>query len=355
MINMEHMEDNTVHLETLPLPAVYIDSRRLVTAANQMAQDALSPVPMGRDLAQFIRNPQVLDACEAVRNGGGAMTIKVCLTSRGNRTFEIRLSPFGKNQQTGDAGVIMVFFETTAVVEAQKMRSTFVADASHELRSPLTTLIGALETISGKAGNDAETRARFVKLMQSEADRMKNLIDDLLHLSRTEVQQHIVPTSIAQIDRVIARASERMQDRARAKGCEIVINNTCPNTTTLGDEDQLYQVFQNLLDNAVKYGASDSPITISITKPVAEILGGPDGVQVSVCNQGPAIAPEHLPRLTDRFYRVDEARSRQAGGTGLGLAIVKHILNRHRARLLIRSDQKDGTCFSVVFPTQAAK
>jgi two-component system phosphate regulon sensor histidine kinase PhoR len=218
------------------------------------------------------------------------------------------------------------------------MRADFIANASHELRTPLSTLIGFLETLAGPAREDTEARARFLPIMLEQARRMARLVSDLLSLSRIELHEHTPPTGRVDLTAILHGVADALEIKAKNRGMAIRIEaDRLP--PVLGDADELAQVFQNLIDNAVKYGSRNSEV---------RVMAGPAEV-----DRGEGIPREHLPRLTERFYRVDSARSRELGGTGLGLAIVKHIVNRHRGHLEIESAPGEGSRFTVYLRTAA--
>jgi len=228
----------------------------------------------------------------------------------------------------------------------ERMRADFVANVSHELRTPLTTLVGFTETLQGSAADDPPAREHFLGIMADQGRRMSRLIDDLLSLSRIELVEHqppVDPVDLAElVDRVLSFYAAR-RDRI-----ETAIESGLP--PVAGDADQLVQVLQNLLENALKYGREDGTVRLSLGHPAADADWAAGGVLMAVADEGAGIPAEHLPRLTERFYRVDRARSRSAGGTGLGLAIVKHIVNRHRGQLRIASIEGVGTTVSVWLP-----
>ena len=230
------------------------------------------------------------------------------------------------------------------------MRSDFVANVSHELRSPLTALTGFIETLGGAARDDAEARDRFLAIMAGEAARMDRLIGDLLSLSKVEADERVRPTGAVDLRAVVARVVAMLAPKASEAGKSIAFSPAAAETIVPGDEDQLVQVFQNLLENAVKYSRQGTPVSVDMT--VQANVPGFSGhvVRVEVADSGEGIAPEHLPRITERFYRVDTGRSRAMGGTGLGLAIVKHIVSRHRGRLTVRSTLGQGSRFTVQLP-----
>jgi two-component system, OmpR family, phosphate regulon sensor histidine kinase PhoR len=228
------------------------------------------------------------------------------------------------------------------------MRADFIANASHELRTPLTTLTGFIETLRGPAREDAEARERFLAIMQQQAARMTRLVEDLLALSRIELNEHLMPQGRVALGPLLRHLGDTLELRAGERGMRILLDVPPDLPEVLGDRDELAQLFQNLLDNAIKYGRAKSEITVAATETRrAHDVGPSPFIAIAVRDHGEGIAREHLPRLTERFYRIDTARSREMGGTGLGLAIVKHILNRHRGFLEIDSTLGTGSVFTV--------
>jgi two-component system phosphate regulon sensor histidine kinase PhoR len=228
------------------------------------------------------------------------------------------------------------------------MRADFVANASHELRTPLASLSGFIETLQGSARDDAQARQRFLGIMKAQANRMARLIDDLLSLSRIELKAHLQPATPVDLVGIVRQVADSLQTLARDRGVEIKIEKPEKPLAVRGDRDELIRVFENLVENALKYGAPGKRVDISLARKVGS--GGEEEATVSVRDYGPGIADEHIPRLTERFYRVDVAESRAQGGTGLGLALVKHIVARHRGRLVINSVLGKGATFTIRLP-----
>ncbi|MGH7003408.1 MAG: sensor histidine kinase, partial [Alphaproteobacteria bacterium] len=261
----------------------------------------------------------------------------------------------------GEPAALVVLHDDTARKRLDQMRADFVANVSHELKTPLASLIGFIETLRGPAAEDAEARQRFLEIMQEQAARMRRLVDDIMSLSRIELEEHQAPTGRVALLPILQNLMEALQVQALTRRISFRLDKHMADDDHLevsGDRDQLIQVFQNLLDNAVKYGREGSAVVIAVRRAGGEKLPqrdarekrAPGAVEVAVIDQGEGIPPEHLSRLTERFYRVDRGRSRQLGGTGLGLAIVKHILNRHGGRLAIESKLGQGSRFTVLLP-----
>jgi two-component system phosphate regulon sensor histidine kinase PhoR len=254
--------------------------------------------------------------------------------------------------------LLLHFTDITHLREAEEMRRDFVANVSHELRTPLTAVLGFIETLRGAAKDDPAARDRFLSIMEDEARRMNRLVSDLLSLSRVESEERMRPSDLVDIGAVLKGTVAAMRPTAELSGNEIVLTSAIGSDAEgaeargliQGDRDQLMQVFLNLTENALKYGGPDRQVDLKLTR--EEGTGSLKGkvIRVDVTDRGDGVDPQHVPRLTERFYRVDTHRSRAMGGTGLGLAIVKHIVNRHRGRLRITSEKGKGSTFSVLFP-----
>jgi two-component system phosphate regulon sensor histidine kinase PhoR len=327
-------------VQALPDPALLIDPQGRVLHANALAREVLETEPQGLHLSASIRNPAVLEAVAAAAAGEEPMNVEYELRVPMPRSFVAHVSPLGHGQ-----GALLVLRDLTREQQIERMRADFVANASHELRTPLTALTGFLETIVGAARNDEKAQARFLGLMRSQAERMRRLIDDLLSLSRIEMNEHVKPQGEVDLAQVAAHVRDVLSGMARELECEVTLSSDGPLVVT-GSRDELVQVVQNLAENALKYGSSGK---------LVEIILRHDGgfADLTVRDHGPGIAAEHIPRLTERFYRVNVQESRSRGGTGLGLAIVKHIVNRHRGRLSISSELAKGSEFSVKIPLKS--
>ena len=259
------------------------------------------------------------------------------------REFKLRI------KRLGDGPIALLFLDLTRQKNLETVRRDFVANVSHELRSPLTSLAGFVETMLSGEVSDPEMRTRFLKIMDEEAKRMSRLVDDLLSLSRVEVEEHIVPETALQIVELVQSVKRSLEGQADRKKMRIMLRQdecgvVLSSAIIAGNQDEITEVFVNLIENAIKYGFENSDIIVSIYN------DGQGMVKIDVINEGEGVEEQHLTRLTERFYRVDKARSRQIGGTGLGLAIVKHIVNRHRGTLTIESKPNQTTKFSVNFP-----
>jgi two-component system, OmpR family, phosphate regulon sensor histidine kinase PhoR len=339
-------------LERLPDPVILLNRGRVIVGVNRPARELLGIAGPGRDLALSLRHPAVLAAVETIFSGTPEFTEDIALPVPIAREFTMYASRLANAGNDVGPAAILVLHDETRAKRAEQSRADFVANASHELRSPLSALIGFIETLRGPARSDAEARERFLEIMRGEALRMARLIDDLLSLSHVEINEHVPPRTPLGLAGVLKSTANALAMRAGEKNMNIVVD--CPDDLpmVIGDGDQLSQVFHNLLDNAVKYGRRETPI--HVTASAVDALPGTSipGVAVAITDQGDGIGEEHLPRITERFYRADEGRSRKLGGTGLGLAIVKHIVSRHRGQLRITSRQGEGSTFTVYLPAK---
>jgi two-component system, OmpR family, phosphate regulon sensor histidine kinase PhoR len=330
-------------IAAVPDPLILIDRNRRIVRANAAATQFIGSVSEPRDLASALRNPAVLAAADAVLAGADVRTVEFSVSVPVARLLEARLARIDGPSLDGAAAIITLH-DITALKRADEMRADFVANAGHELKTPLSTLLGFIETLRGPARDDAAARERFLGIMHEQAGRMARLVDDLLSLSRIELNEHIAPTARIAIEPVIENVAAALELRAAERGMRIELNLPEDLPEVQGDHDELAQVFQNLLDNAVKYARRDSKVTVTVGTAIGQ---AGTMLWVAVADHGDGIPSEHLTRLTERFYRVDNARSRELGGTGLGLAIVKHVLNRHRGRLDIASVLGKGSTFTV--------
>jgi two-component system phosphate regulon sensor histidine kinase PhoR len=339
-------------LERLPDPVILLNRSRVIVGVNHAARELLGIAGPGRDLALSLRHPAVFAGVEAIFSGTPEFTEDIALPVPIARDFTMNVSRLANEGNDAGPAAILVLHDQTRAKRAEQSRADFVANASHELRSPLSALIGFIETLRGPARSDAEARERFLEIMRGEALRMARLIDDLLSLSHVEINEHVPPRARIGLAGVLKATASALAMRAAEKSMDIVVDCPADLPMVIGDGDQLSQVFHNLLDNAVKYGRRETAIHVAAR--AVDALPGTSipGVAVAITDQGDGIAEEHLPRITERFYRVDEGRSRKLGGTGLGLAIVKHIVSRHRGQLKITSRQGEGSTFTVYLPAQ---
>lgn len=341
----------TALLNTIPTPVLLLDARRRIVAFNGAAAGLFGSALTGRDIVLTLRQPEVLDAISGVLRGDAARECDLVMQGQVRATYRLSVA-WLQDKAFPDARVTVCLFDITDVTDAHEMRSDFVANVSHELRSPLTAISGFIETLRGAARNDGEAADRFLALMDTETRRMTRLIADLLSLSKVQARQRLRPTGRVDIEKLLQRSIATLRGRADMTLDAIAIDASADDPLVPGDEDELLQVFLNLIENAVKYSGSDQPVRITLRAvPHMAGIAGP-ALAIAVEDHGEGIAARHLGRLTERFYRVDTHRSRDQGGTGLGLAIVKHIINRHRGRLLITSEVGKGSTFTVVLPVQ---
>lgn len=340
--------------DSMPLPLFLLDRDSLVLKTNAAAVDLVDRDVAGRTFSSVFRQPDLVAAIEAVLENGYATMVELSLPVPVERVFLVRIEPVAapkmpvdpatrRTAEENEPAVVVVMQDVTSVSQTERMRADFVANVSHELRTPLSSLIGFIETLRGPARDDREAHDRFLAIMQEQADRMYRLIADLLSLSRIELEEHTQPNNQVDITAVVHAVIDTVTFKAKDKGMTIELDFPDSIPTITGDQDQLTQVLQNLVDNALKYGREETAVTISIKTT-------PTTLTLSVQDRGLGISKDHLPRLTERFYRVDAARSRELGGTGLGLAIVKHIVNRHRGKFGVHSEQGVGSRFDVILP-----
>lgn len=343
----------------LPEPLVLLDAGRRIVRANDAAIQLLGARLIDRDLAGALRHPAVLTTADAVLRGEGNRVVEFDIAAPIERHLSARFAPLEPPTAEGAAAVLLLH-DLTDMKRSERLRADFVANASHELRTPLASLVGFIETLRGPARDDAAAHDRFLSIMAEQAGRMSRLVDDLLSLSQIEMNEHRPPTGEVDIGNMLQSIADTLEQRAEARNMHFIFDLPLGLSAVLGDADELAQVFQNLFDNAIKYGAPATDIEVSAfpslrTLPTPRSGQRSPAIAVQVRDHGQGIAREYLPRLTERFYRVDPARSRELGGTGLGLAIVKHIVNHHRGALDIKSDVGRGSTFTVHLPVAAGE
>jgi two-component system, OmpR family, phosphate regulon sensor histidine kinase PhoR len=334
----------------MPDPAVLLDRAGRVIHLNAAAAQ-LAPALRKNELAQFaLRSPEIITALrEAIATTEPRRATYLDHVPV-DRWMELIITPVPVPTLFGgtDKCMLMTFHDQTPLRRVEEMRADFVANASHELRTPLAALSGFIDTLQGPAKDDAKARERFLGIMHTQATRMARLIDDLLSLSRVELSAHVRPDTLVDIVPILRQVVDGLEPLAGERHVTIDIDLPDAPVPIAGDREELLRLFENLVENALKYGASGGKVMVSLSQAISG--DGTPEVRVMVRDFGPGIAPEHLPRLTERFYRVDVGDSRAQGGTGLGLSLVKHIVNRHRGRLLIESVLKNGATFTACFP-----
>jgi len=335
-------------MESVPIPMLLVGQNERIEAINTPASSLFGVDSVGLHYISVLRQPAILEAIEAVLMEDLPRDTYFKGYEAGRETrYNVRCAPVAKED---NKGIAVTFNDVTDLRTAGRMRRDFVANVSHELRTPLTAILGFIETLRGAARDDAATRDRFLAIMEREAGRMDRLVQDLLSLSRVEEEERRRPTGMIDIGAVVAVAVKALRPLADRGNVEISLDVPEGSIEIPGDADQLQQVFTNLVENAIKYGGSDGFVSVIVTRSETEIGILGRGVRIDVTDRGEGIPDIHLARLTERFYRVDNHRSREMGGTGLGLAIVKHIVNRHRGRLRIHSEIGRGSRFSVTLP-----
>jgi two-component system phosphate regulon sensor histidine kinase PhoR len=337
-------------LQSLPDPLLVLTEDRSALRANRAARllfgvPATDERPLPGDTGALLRHPALAGAVDRALAEGAVQTVDLVLPVPIARELAAQVIPL--DPPLADGGRLIVqLVDRTRERAVERMRADFVANASHELRTPLASLIGFIETLRGPAEDDPDARRRFLGIMAEQSERMRRLIDDLLGLSRIELQEHQAPTGEVRLAALARSEAEAMGPilAARQVSLELALDDEA--CAAPADPEQLGQVLRNLLENAVRHGRQGGTVRLV----VRQVEGTRRGVALEVTDDGPGIAREHIPRLTERFYRVDKGRSRSAGGTGLGLAIVKHIVNRHRGQLVIESEESLGATFRVWLP-----
>lgn len=346
---MLKQQDVSQFLAALPFPSACVGQGGRLVAFNAAFRSVYGAARAGLPFELVARQPAVIGAVELAARTGEPQTARI-EASMGQRDVLWHVTATPLHDEDDADWIILVFEDRTDVEESAQIRRDFVANVSHELRSPLTALMGFIETLKMRAGADEQTRARFLEIMEREAGRMSRLVQDLLSLSRVESEERLRPTETVELCGLIDGVLHLLAPTAREAEVEIRRVNLDAPIEIRGDSDQLSQVFTNLVENAIKYGGSGHEVTVAATRLDREPAIGGAAVRIDVIDRGEGFDPHHIPRLTERFYRIDNHRSRNKGGTGLGLAIVKHIVNRHRGRMRIESDPGKGSRFSVILP-----
>ncbi|WP_327751744.1 ATP-binding protein [Sphingobium sp. SJ10-10] len=333
-------------LEGISDPLMLIERGRIISA-NRAAQRLLGAHIEGEDARIAIRHPAAAERLASLAPMAEPVMIELVGLGSRDQRWQMRIAPVGED---GNVRRLVHLADHSGAHAAEKMRVDFVANASHELRTPLAGILGFIETLADPdLGKDDETRQRFLKIMDGEARRMQRLIDDLISLSRIEAEKYRAPDSAVDLSGLVAEVVGVFRTSHGERGREVEMEIAPDLPDVQGDRAQLSQLLHNLIGNSVKYGRAGTPIRVTLNE-------GPSGMmRLSVADEGEGIGPDHLPRLTERFYRVDSGRSRAVGGTGLGLAIVKHIVERHRGRLDIASVLGKGTTISILLPRIAVE
>ncbi|WOI34230.1 ATP-binding protein [Tritonibacter scottomollicae] len=336
-------------LAAIPMPAVLVDQTERFIAANVEGITLLGPQIVGRHFATILRQPGVTTAIETCLLDRQPRTARH-LSNDGaqDTTFEVTLRYVSGVGAVKGGAVLVCFADITDRETVGQMRRDFVANVSHELRTPLTALMGFIETLRGAARDDPNARDRFLGIMEGEASRMNRLVGDLLSLNRVESEERVRPKERIDLVEHLKSTIKSLEPLAASGGTSLTLEAPDTPVDIPADADQIQQVFTNLIENGLKYGGENVSVTLTVLERDPALRC--PAVRVQVIDDGPGINPVHLPRLTERFYRADNHRSRELGGTGLGLAIVKHIINRHRGRLRVESDLGKGATFTVILP-----
>ncbi len=354
----EHDTNRTAVAQALiagmPDPAVLLDRAGRVMHFNAAAAQFAPALREGEPVQFALRAPEILTLLRKTLTD--ATERRTTYLDRGplERWMELVVAPVPMPTALGgvDRHLLMTFHDLTPLRRVEEMRADFVANASHELRTPLAAVTGFIDTLLGPARDDPEARERFLGIMRAQAGRMARLIDDLLSLSRVELRTHLRPETVIDLVPIVRQVCDGLEPLARDRDLAVEVELPDVPATILGDREEVLRLVENLVENALKYGASGKCVEVRLSAE-ASPEGAPEW-QIAVRDHGRGIAPEHLPRLTERFYRIDAGDSRALGGTGLGLSLVKHILNRHRGRLLIDSTLGQGATFTACFPRQQA-
>lgn len=330
-------------LEQLPMPVMLLDGAERVLFVNQSMRDVLGPGLDRKRASAVLRNPDVLEAIAGAGRGESSdvpFTLPVPV-ERHFQAYAARIS-------IAPPMTVLLLHDLTMVRRSEQMRSDFIANASHELRTPLAAVTGFIDTLRGHAKDDEAAREKFLEIMATETARMRRLIQDLLSLTRIEMNEHVPPQGRIDLESVARQAAAALIPLAAQDDITVTVEASPGMPPVLGEHDELVQLFQNLIHNAIKYGHEGGRVQVTLGLQDGQAFG-------AVRDQGDGIAPNAIPRLTERFYRVDVKRSRERGGTGLGLAIVKHIVNRHQGRLSIESKLGEGSVFTIFLPLAPAE
>ena len=330
-------------LEQLPMPVMLLDSAERVLFVNQSMRDVLGPGLDRKRASAVLRNPEVLEAIAGAGRGESSdvpFTLPVPV-ERHFQAYAARIS-------VAPPMTVLLLHDLTVVRRSEQMRTDFIANASHELRTPLAAVTGFIDTLRGHAKDDEVAREKFLEIMATETARMRRLIHDLMSLTRIEMNEHVPPQGRIDLEGVVRQAVAALIPLAAQDDITVTVDASPGLPPVLGEHDELMQLFQNLIHNAIKYGREGGRVRVTLGVQDGQAFG-------AVRDEGEGIAPNAIPRLTERFYRVDVKRSRERGGTGLGLAIVKHIVNRHQGRLSIESKLGEGSVFTVFLPLAQAE
>ena len=331
-------------LEDLPDQVLIIDKFKTINYANKASKNHFGPNIENQNISSIVRDPSLLSQIDESleKNKSGILDIEI--KQPNFQFFKVSVMPGPKNLLADSDTVIIFFKDLTDIIKVQKLKSDFVANVSHELRTPLQSIKLGLETINnGHATKDLESQKKILPVVLQQTSRMENIVNDLLSLSRIELQEHIRPNDKVDLNEIISHSIELHQEILKKNNIKCEFEEKSKSIKTNGDRNRLIEVFNNLIDNAIKYSEKNKKIIIK-TKIVE------DSFIAVIKDEGIGISKENIPQITERFFRVDPAKSKEVGGTGLGLAIVKHIVNQHRAEMIISSEINKGTEITLNFP-----
>ena len=331
-------------LEDLPDQVLIIDKFKTINYANKASKNHFGPNIENQNISSIVRDPSLLSQIDESleKNKSGILDIEI--KQPNFQFFKVSVMPGPKNLLADSDTVIIFFKDLTDIIKVQKLKSDFVANVSHELRTPLQSIKLGLETINnGHATKDLESQKKILPVVLQQTSRMENIVNDLLSLSRIELQEHIRPNDKVDLNEIISHSIELHQEILKKNNIKCEFEEKSKSIKTNGDRNRLVEVFNNLIDNAIKYSEKNKKIIIK-TKVVE------DTFIAVIKDEGIGISKENIPQITERFFRVDPAKSKEVGGTGLGLAIVKHIVNQHRAEMIISSEINKGTEITLNFP-----
>jgi two-component system, OmpR family, phosphate regulon sensor histidine kinase PhoR len=338
-------------IEGLPEPAIVLSAKGKVLTFNSKALELFERLRKDQDVSASIRNPDVLHAVRMASRRNPRQTVSYVERVPVEQHLSVSVSWIDDGEadpkKEGEPSILLFLRDLTEQERLDQMRADFIANASHELKTPLASVLGFIETLRGAARNDPEARERFLGVMAKQAERMAALIDDLMSLSRVEMKAHIRPQDLVEINGVVHYVVDSLDEVAKASEIVLMVESLPDETMVLGDSEEIVQVVQNLAHNAIKYGRKGGSVWVSVERMAATAKSGPR-IVVSVRDDGVGIGRDYLPRLTERFYRAPDGPVGRAG-TGLGLAIVKHVMNRHRGELKVSSELGKGSVFKVVF------
>ncbi len=347
---MTSLEPNwRIIVDAIAEPAVVIDPLGTVVHLNALLVDLFPRARVGFSISLLSREPALLEAIQLA--GGNERRTVVQLHDRVpiERKLTAMITALSVDEPSGGyPAFLIVFRDLTDQERHAQLRADFVANASHELRTPLASLKLSVETLQGAGRDDVASKEKFLRTMAAQADRMTQLIDDLMSLNRIEMRAHLSPRDTVDLSELLAQAVQSLEPLAESNGIALSLPAFSGPVRIRGDRDDLHQVFMNLIQNGIRYGHEGGRVSVSV-KQVTSAVEGPR-IAIAVKDTGIGISQDHLPRLTERFYRVSASASRAKGGTGLGLAIVKHIVSRHRGELRIESELGTGSVFTVVLP-----